>query len=110
MGYSPWGCKESDMTEQLNKQQFQLPSYSSVFLNELDHCNPLYPQPLLSVGYIAFTMKTIYQINARGLQHQTDLGSNPGSGIHKLNELGTFPDIFEPQCLHLKNVEDGLIS
>ena len=69
------------MIERLNKQQFQLPGYSSVFLNELGLCNPLYPQPLLGVGYIAFTMKTIYQMNVYGLQHKKDLGSNPGSGF-----------------------------
>ena len=64
------GIADSDTTERLNKQQFQLPSYSSVFLNELGHCNPLCPQPLLRVGYTAFTRKTVYQMNAHGLQHQ----------------------------------------
>ena len=40
MGYSPWGCKESDTTERLTLSEFSpRPLQSSEYYNKVSHVN-----------------------------------------------------------------------
>lgn len=100
---------------------FMTPTAATASLRRaLNHADCLVPHPSFSVdcpvsitpschtGYhiqyiLTFHFKYfLHQMSTHGLLYQKGLGSNSRSGIHMLNELGQFLDIFELHFPYLK--------
>ena len=93
MGYSPWGCKESDMTEQLHFH-FLLVMIESRMPPRNGFC--LFHSPFFSVGFISRCQPLSATLAAPGL-----LTTNPVNSVEKLILYFVPSEIPLPKVLEL---------
>ena len=84
IGYSPWGCKDSDRTKQLHTQAHDLITSQSLYLQTPSHW-----------GLQCFSLKTRHQtvssnrvIQAEGRSDELSGGCSRGDGVRAIHHRG----------------------